>query len=188
MKHFILSFVVLLGLTCSACSQNKKKETKIDNKKTTLVAYFSATGTTAEAAKHLAKAADADIYEIVPEKKYTAADLDWHDKQSLSSIEMKDKTSRPAITGKISNLAQYKVIYLGFPIWWYTAPTIINTFIEKNNIQDKTIIVFATSGGSTTDKATKDLQSAYPKNKWKDAGLLNNATLKKAQELVKNVK
>jgi len=188
MKKIILSLAVLLGITSSACSQNKKKETTMDNKKTTLVAYFSATGTTAEAAKHLAKAADADLYEIVPEKKYTSADLDWRDKQSRSTLEMTDKSSRPAVSGKVSNLAQYKKIYLGFPVWWYTAPTIINTFIEKNNIQNKTIIVFATSGGSTTAKATKDLQSAYPKNKWKDAGLLNNASLKKAQELVAKIK
>lgn len=160
----------------------------MENKKTTLVAYFSATGTTAEAAKQLAKAANADIYEIEPEQKYTDADLDWTNKQARSTVEMKDAKSRPAIKGTVPNIGQYDTVYVGFPIWWYTAPTIINTFVEKNNLKGKTLITFATSGGSSVAKATRDLQKAYPELKWKEGSLLNSRSLSEAQKLVDKFK
>lgn len=190
MKHLILSMAVLLAFSLSACSQSKNGESNMEKKekKTTLVAYFSATGTTAEAATELAKAADADLYEIVPEKEYTAADLNWNDKNSRSSVEMKDPKSRPAIKRKVENLAQYDTVYLGFPIWWYTAPTIINTFIEANDLSGKTIIVFATSGGSTVSRATRDLQAAYPNLTFKEGGLLNDRSLEEARQLVSKFK
>ena len=113
-----------------------------------LVAYFSASGTTAEVAKRLSKAAEADIYEIKPEVPYTRADLNWMDKKSRSSIEMSDKSSRPAIADKNANIADYDTIFIGFPIWWYVAPTIINTFLESYDFSGKKIVLFATSGGS----------------------------------------
>ena len=125
------------------------------NKK--LVAYFSASGTTAKVANVLAEAAGADIFEIKPKVPYTSADLNWQDKNSRSSIEMRDKTSRPEIADDEINIADYDVIFLGFPIWWYVAPTIINTFLEKYDFANKTIILFATSGGSGFGKAVEGL-------------------------------
>ena len=113
-----------------------------------LVAYFSATGTTAKAAKTLASAAQADLYEIKPAVPYTGAELNWMDKRSRSSVEMNDKQSRPALADTDAPIAGYDVIFLGFPIWWYTAPTIINTFLERYDFTSKTIVLFATSGGS----------------------------------------
>ena len=113
-----------------------------------LVAFFSASGVTANAAKILAEAAGADIYEIKPEVPYTKADLDWMDKSSRSTIEMQDKSSRPAIADKNADISAYDTIFVGFPIWWYIAPTIINTFLESYDFSGKTIILFATSGGS----------------------------------------
>ncbi|MFQ9892542.1 MAG: flavodoxin [Emergencia sp.] len=125
-----------------------------------LVAYFSATGTTAKLADTLAAAAGADLYEIKPEVPYTAADLNWMDKKSRSSIEMNDKAFRPAVSGKVNNMEQYDVIYVGFPIWWYVAPTIINTFLESYDLTGKTIVPFATSGGSGMGKTNEELKSS----------------------------
>lgn len=122
-----------------------------------LVAYFSASGVTARAAKILAKAMDADLYEIMPEVPYTQADLDWTDKKSRSSLEMNDPASRPAIAGMVSGMENYNTLFVGFPIWWYVAPTIINTFLESYDLNGKTIIPFATSGGSGMGTTNKNL-------------------------------
>ncbi len=127
-----------------------------------LVAYFSASGVTAKVANALAEALGATLYEIKPEIPYTAADLDWMNKQSRSSVEMSDKSSRPAIKDKLDNMADYDVIYLGFPIWWYVAPTIINTFLESYDMSGKTIILFATSGGSGFGKTVEALKCSCP--------------------------
>jgi flavodoxin len=113
-----------------------------------LVAYFSASGITRKVAETLAEAAGADLYEVKPQVPYTNADLNWQDKNSRSSIEMADKSSRPAITDKYANVADYDVVFVGFPIWWYVAPTIINTFLESYDFAGKTIVPFATSGSS----------------------------------------
>ena len=123
-----------------------------------LVAYFSASGVTADAAKKIAQAANADLYEIRPEVPYTAEDLNWQDKNSRSSVEMNDRTSRPALADKNAKAEEYDVIFLGFPIWWYTAPTIINTFLEGYEFSGKTIILFATSGSTGFDKSAADLK------------------------------
>ena len=122
MRNTIIIAAAAVLMTLTACGQNSKKEMK------TLVAYFSATGTTEAVAKDLAEVAGATLYEIKPEVKYTAADLDWRNKQSRSSVEMADKSSRPAIVKDLKDAGSYDVIYIGFPVWWYTAPTIINTF------------------------------------------------------------
>ena len=111
-----------------------------------LVAYFSASGVTAKVAEKLSEAIGADLYAIEPEVPYTKADLDWMDKKSRSTIEMNNPASRPAITGKRDNMNDYDTVFVGFPIWWYVAPTIINTFLESYDLTDKTIIPFATSG------------------------------------------
>ena len=123
-----------------------------------LVAYFSASGVTAKLAKNLAEAAGADIYEIRPEEPYTNADLNWQNKNSRSSVEMKDKSFRPSIADTDANIADYDTIFVGFPIWWYVAPTIINTFLEAYDFSGKTIILFATSGGSGMGNSAKELR------------------------------
>ena len=126
--------------------------------KKSLVAYFSASGVTARAAKTLAEAAGADLYEIKPKMPYTKADLNWMDKNARSSIEMKDPSSRPELADENADIASYDVIFLGFPIWWYVAPTIINTFLEAYDFSGKTIILFATSGGSGLGKTVEKLK------------------------------
>ena len=174
----ILSIGLMAAMTLTACGQNNRKEMK------TLVAYFSATGTTEAVAKDLAEVAGATLYEIKPEVKYTAADLDWRNKQSRSSVEMNDKSSRPAIVKDLEDAGSYDVIYIGFPIWWYTAPTIINTFIETYGFEGKTVIFFATSGGSDVSGADKQFHAQYPDIIWKTGKLLNNASRKTLQDWV----
>ncbi len=123
-----------------------------------LVAYFSASGVTAKLAKNLAAAIGADVFEIIPEVPYTDADLDWRNANSRSSVEMKDSSSRPEISGMCKSMNDYDVVYVGFPIWWYVAPTIINTFLESYDMTGKIIIPFATSGGSGMGKTNANLQ------------------------------
>ncbi|MEA5050971.1 MAG: flavodoxin [Oscillospiraceae bacterium] len=143
------------------------------NKKV-LVAYFSATGTTADAAKALARAAGAELYEIRPAVPYTAADLNWHDKKSRTTLEMNDRACRPAVADPLPDTAAFDVVYVGFPVWWYTAPRIINTFLEGCSLEGKTVIPFATSGGSGLGKAGEELSAASaPKAKWLPGRLLN---------------
>ena len=166
MKRILFTLAAMV-LALTACGQNKK-EMK------TLVAYFSATGTTEAVAKNLAEVTGSTLYEIKPEVKYTAADLDWRNKESRSTIEMQDKNSRPAIVKDLKDAGSYDRIFIGFPVWWYTAPTIINTFIEAYGFEGKTVIFFATSGGSSIDKANKDFAAAYPKINWKAGKTLNH--------------
>lgn len=130
--------------------------------KKTLVAYFSASGVTRKLAERLAKAVGADLYEITPEVAYTAADLNWMDKKSRSTIEMNDKSIRPAIRGNVENMDSYDTIFVAFPIWWYVAPTIINTFLEQYDLSGKTIIPVATSGGSGMGKTNAELAPSCP--------------------------
>ena len=132
----------MFGLNASSQKQAKK----------TLVAYFSATGTTKAVAEQLKAAAGADLYEITPVEPYTDADLDWRNKQSRSSLEMKDKTSRPAIAGKLKNMKDYNVVYVGFPIWWNTCPTIINTFMETKGRRSFPLLPVAAAASSSLVK------------------------------------
>ena len=127
-----------------------------------LVAYFSATGKTAKVAEKLAAGTRADLYEIKPEVKYTKADLNWMNKKSRSSVEMNDKSIRPAIITGDVNVSDYDTIYLGFPIWWYVAPTVINTFLEAYDFTGKKIVLFATSGGSGFGSTVAELQPSAP--------------------------
>lgn len=138
-----------------------------------LVAYFSASGTTAAVAKNLAKAADADLYEIRPAEPYTKADLNWMDKQSRSSLEMRDSSSRPALADKSADIAAYDTIFIGFPIWWYVAPTIINSFLEAYDFSGKKLVLFATSGGSGFGKAVAGLLPSAPGATIVEGALLN---------------
>lgn len=124
----------------------------------TLVAYFSASGTTAKVAKKMAEAIGADLYEIKPETPYTGADLNWQNKNSRSSVEMNDRSSRPAIAVKVADMPQYDVVFVGFPVWWYREPSIIDTFMESYDFAGKTVIPFATSGGSGLGDSAANMQ------------------------------
>ena len=184
MKKVVLAMAALLNISLSACSQSNKIESK---QMKVLVAYFSASGVTEGVAKQLAEVTGGDLHNIQPKQPYTDADLDWRDKQSRSSVEMKDKNSRPAITNKLANMQDYDVIYVGFPIWWYTCPTIINTFMESYDFKGKTVIPFATSGGSSIKKACEDLKAAYPDVNWKEGKLLNRSSKQELEIWVKGL-
>ena len=138
-----------------------------------LVAYFSASGTTKKVAERLAKAAGADLFEIRPAAPYTHADLDWTNSKSRSSVEMNDPDSRPEIAGTMPNMADYDTVFIGFPIWWYTAPHIIHTFLESCDFDHKTLVSFATSGGSGMGKAMDELRKLCPNADWKSGKLVN---------------
>lgn len=138
-----------------------------------LVAYFSASGTTAAVAKTLAEAADAGLYEIRPQTPYTRADLNWQDKKSRSSVEMNDKSFRPPLADRDAHVEDYDTVFLGFPIWWYTAPTIVNTFLESYDFTGKTIILFATSGGSGFGGTVAGLKNSVPGAMIREGTLLN---------------
>lgn len=139
-----------------------------------LVVFFSATGTTKKIAQMIAAASDSDLYEIVPKVLYTKGDLNWMDKKSRSSVEMSDKTIRPEIEDNELDIKAYNEIILGFPIWWYVAPTIVNTFLEKYDFTGKKIILFATSGGSGFGNTVKELQPSSPNAEFVEGKLLNN--------------
>ena len=128
----------------------------------TLVAYFSASGTTERLAKRLAAAIGADLYEIEPEIPYTAKGVDWMDTNSRSSVEMRDKSFRPAVAGDVWDMGEYDTIFVAFPIWWYVAPTIVNTFLEQHDLRGKKIITLATSGGSGMGNTNKELAPSCP--------------------------
>ena len=146
-----------------------------------LVAYFSATGTTEGAAELLAKAADAELFAIRPAVPYTKADLNWMDDRSRSSLEMRDPSSRPAIAGRMENMDAYDRVYLGFPIWWYVAPTIMNSFLESYDFSGKTIVLFATSGGSGFGKTVEGLKGSVSPTARIMGGRLLNGRLSESE-------
>ena len=131
-----------------------------------LVAYFSPTGTTKRAAQDIAKALEADLYEISPETPYTSGDLNWMDKHSRSTVEMNDPASRPAMAGDVPDVSGYETVFLGFPIWWYVEPRIVDTFLDGCDIAGKALIPFATSGGSGIANVEKHLRQLYPAANW----------------------
>lgn len=147
-------------------------QTTEDNKKI-LVAYFSCTGTTEKVAEAIAETTGDKLYRITPAKAYTSADLDWRNKKSRSSVEMADEKSRPELSGEAVNPKDYDVVFLGYPIWWDVCPRPVNTFLEKYDFSGKTIIPFATSGGSSITNSVKQFKKLYPKAVWKDGRLCN---------------
>ena len=177
MKRLTFFMVAIVALCLTAIAQKQSSKT--------LVAYFSATGTTARAAKLVEETVDGTLYEIQPAKKYTAADLDWHDKSSRSSVEMADAKSRPTLSSKVEKLADYDTVYIGFPIWWNLAPRIVNTFIESGDFAGKTVIPFATSGSSSISNAEKELQTNYPGINWGKGRLLNGASRETVKQWIK---
>ena len=152
-----------------------------------LVAYFSASGTTKKTAEMVAEAAGADLYEITPAVAYTKADLNWMDKKSRSSVEMSDKKIRPEMTDTDAGIENYDEILLGFPIWWYVAPTIINTFLEAYDFSGKKIVLFATSGGSGFGNTVKELQPSAPDAVITEGRLLNCGTKQEISEWVNSL-
>ena len=141
-----------------------------------LVAYFSASGVTKKLAEKLAAAVDADLFEIRPKIPYTKADLNWMDKQSRSTIEMQNPASRPEIAGVCKNIADYDTVFVGFPIWWYVAPRIINTFVESYDFTGKTLVPFATSGGSGMGRTVDELRKLCPNANWKAGKMVNGVS------------
>ena len=177
-KTILLAFVGLLLATSSCAQKNREKanQREVNNDKKVLVAYFSATGTTKAVAEDLAKVMDATLFEIGPTEPYTSADLDWRDSLSRSSVEMHDLNSRPAVKNKVEDIARYDIVFLGYPIWWYIAPTIVNTFIDENNLEGKKVYCFATSGGSPIAPCVDALKKQYPNIDWQEGKLLNHAS------------
>ena len=153
----------------------------------TLVAYFSASGETAKLAKTLAGVTGGDLFEIRPETAYTSADLNWMDKKSRSSVEMSDKKIRPEIVDNEPQVENYDVILIGFPVWWYVAPTIINTFLEKYDFSGKKIVLFATSGGSGFGNTVKELQPSAPGAEIEEGKLLNRVNRQEMENWVKTL-
>ena len=141
--------------------------------KTTLVAYFSASGTTARVAEGLAEAIGADLFEIAPVEPYSTADLNWNNRNSRSSVEMNDESCRPAIAAEVDDMAAYDTVFVGFPVWWYVEPRIIDTFLEAYDFSGKTVVPFATSGGSGLGRAPQRMQALVPGAKVLQGGLLN---------------
>ena len=172
MNKIILTLTAVMILSFAACAQNKGEKSMLTENKP-LVVYFSATGTTAKAARTIAEVTGGTLYEIVPQQAYTSDDLDWNDKQSRSSVEMNDPKSRPAIKADNLDMGSYDVVYIGYPIWWGVAPRIINTFIESHDLKGKQIIPFATSGGSGIGQSVDSLKAAYPELDFSEGKLMN---------------
>ena len=173
MKHLgIILLAMLTVFAASACSQSNKNDTM--EKKKVLVVYFSATGNTKQTAQNLSSIMDADLCEIIPIQPYTSADLNWNDKQSRSSVEMANPQARPDIKPIDFDINDYDYIFLGYPIWWDLAPRVVNTFIESNDLTGKTIIPFATSGGSSIEESVAALQRLYQEINWQSGKLLNH--------------
>ena len=172
MNKIILTLAVVMTMCYTTCAQNKgEKNMQTEDKP--LVVYFSATGTTAKAAKMISDVTGGTLFEIVPQQIYTSDDLDWHNKKSRSSVEMSNPQARPVLKETKIDMAAYDIVFIGYPIWWDQAPRIINTFIEKHDLKSKTLIPFATSGGSGIDNSVKELRRAYPDLNWQDGKLLN---------------
>lgn len=170
------SLMTIVSLSSCGSSAKEKVTSEETTPSKTIVCYFSATGTTAEAAERIAEKTGGVLYEIKPEVAYTDADLDWTDKESRSSLEMQDPEARTAIGAELPDLTQYEVVFIGYPNWWNTHPTIINTFIESTDLEGKTIVPFMTSGGSTIDNSVQKLHEQYPSLNIHDGILMNHVT------------
>ena len=187
MKQLLFAFTLLCGMSLAACAQGQNNRTMKESSNV-LVAYFSATGTTARAAQTLARVTGGELFAIVPQEAYTGADIEWNDKESRSSVEMNDPKARPALKGKKEGMDGYDVVFIGYPIWWDLAPRIINTFIESHDLKGKTVIPFATSGGSTLAGSAAALKKTYPALNWREGRLLNRADEKSIRTWIDNSK
>ena len=186
MNRIMLTLAAVMTMSFAACAQNEG-DSNMQTESKPLVVYFSATGTTAKAARTIAEITGGTLYEIVPQQVYTADDLDWNDRQSRSSVEMNNPQARPALKGTKPDIATYDVIFIGYPIWWDQAPRIINTFIESHDLKGKTLVPFATSGGSGISNSVKELRKAYSDLEWQDGRLLNGSSRNAVQNWVSDV-
>lgn len=186
MNKIILTLAAVMTMSFAACAQNKG-EKSMQTESKPLIVYFSATGTTDKVARTIADVTGGTLYEIVPQQDYTSDDLDWNDKQSRSSVEMNNPQTRPALKDTKLDVAAYDVIFIGYPIWWNQAPRIINTFIESHDLKGKTLVPFATSGGSGIGNSVKELRKAYPDLEWQEGKLLNSASRNTVQNWVNDV-
>ena len=184
MNKIILTLLVVTTFCFTAYSQNEKRMQTLNK---VLIVYFSATHTTAKVAHMIANITGGTLYEITPQRIYTSEDLDWNNKMSRSSIEMKNPAARPTLHGTKLNISGYNVIFIGYPIWWNQAPRIVNTFIESYSLEGKILVPFATSSGSGIANSVKELRNAYPKLKWKDGKLLNTVNRNAIQNWVNDV-
>lgn len=186
MNKIILTLTAVMILSFAAYAQNKgEKSMQAENK--LLVVYFSATGTTAKVARTIADVTGGTLYEIVPQQAYTSKDLDWNDRQSRSSVEMNNPQARPALKDTKLDVTTYDVIFIGYPIWWDQAPRIINTFIESHDLKGKTLVPFATSGGSGISNSVRELRKTYPNLEWQDGKLLNRVSRNAVQNWVNDI-
>ncbi len=186
MNKIMMTLAAVMTMSFAACAQNKGgKNMETENKP--LVVYFSATGTTAKVARMIADITDCTLYEIVPQQPYTSDDLNWNNRQSRSSVEMNNPKSRPALKETKMNIRDYNVIFIGYPIWWDQAPRIINTFIESHDLEGKTLIPFATSGGSGINNSVKELKKTYPNLEWQNGKLLNGSSRSDIQNWVNGI-
>lgn len=186
MNKIILTLATVMTLCFAACAQEKGEKNMKTNPQP-LIAYFSATGTTAGVAQMIAEVTDGTLYEIVPQQIYTSEDLDWNDRQSRSSVEMNNPKARPALKKTPVDVRSYDVIFIGYPIWWDQAPRIINTFIENYDLKGKMLIPFATSGGSGITNSVRELRNTYSDLNWQDGKLLNGASRKVIQNWADNI-
>lgn len=177
MKQIVLILMSILSFSCSSQTQRQVTDTTEPVSKKILVAYFSCTGTTGRVAESIAGAVDGRLYRITPAEAYTSADLDWNDKSSRSSVEMADEDSRPELGGEPLDMKDYDIVFLGYPIWWDLCPRPVNTFLEKYDFAGKTVIPFATSGGSSITGSVKQLKKLYPKIEWEEGRLFNSGTV-----------
>lgn len=178
-RLFHLALALVIGaFTLQSCTNNKQSEKNNGQEDDTkiLVCYFSATGTTEKAAQRIANLTGGDVHNIAPQVPYTAHDLDWRDSLSRSYVEMHNRAFRPALKDSVTDMSDYNVVLIGYPNWWNTHPTIINTFIEANDLQGKTVIPFMTSGGSDIVNSENELHEAYPNIKWAKGLLMNNVS------------
>ncbi|MDE6547660.1 MAG: flavodoxin [Muribaculaceae bacterium] len=190
MKAFKVAMImavtaVMVLCACSSKSKKNRGEEASDSK--SIICYFSASGVTAKAAQRIADLTGFPVYEIVPESIYTEADLDWRDSLSRSSVEMRDFSIRPALKDSVTDLSEYSVVFLGYPNWWNTHPTIINTFIESNDLQGKTIVPFMTSGGSNIINSEQKLREQYPDLTFGKGLLMNDVSDEDIEKWVKEV-
>lgn len=184
MNKILCLLLMAFGMVAVTFAQSGKDMNKKESNQKILVAYFSATGTTARAAQKVANVTGGQLYAITPAQSYSSADLDWHNDKSRSSVEMDNPKARPALGGEKLDISGYDVIFIGHPIWWDLAPRIINTFIESQDWKDKVVITFATSGSSSISNSAAQLKRTYPNMNWKGAKLLNGADEKAIQSWV----
>lgn len=193
-KSLFLTALMAMTSLCGCASKTQNNAATAEDQpadsaqKRAIVCYFSATGTTAEAAKRIASLIEADLFEITPQQLYTDADLNWRDSESRSSVEMNDPSSRPAIANPQINAENYDIIFIGYPNWWNTHPTIINTFIEANNFSGKTIVPFMTSGGSDIVNSESQLRKQYPDLTFAKGLLMNGVSDDEIKSWLSNIK